>query len=305
MPFALPDAVLAFGRRGPDWQAYVDGLPRLLGALVEEWGLTPTREIWWGFGSVVVPVRRDDGADAVLKVAFPDAETEHEPLALQHWRGRGAVLLLRADPRRRALLLERLHRRDLTSLPVLEACEVTAGLYGALHVPAPPQLRSFPGYLDQWREPLTALPRSAPIPRRLVEQALSLLADLAADPASTGTVLHHDLHYENVLAGDREPWLAIDPQPMSGDPHAEPAPLLWNRWEELGDAVRAGVRRRFHTVLDAAGLEEDRARAWVVVRMVVNAFWAIQDADRAGRDLDPDERDWITRCVAIVKAVQD
>ena len=59
------------------------------------------------------------------------------------------------------------------------------------------------------------------------------------------------------------------------------------------------------TVVDAAGLDEDRARDWVVVRMVLNAHWAVQDAERAGRDLDAGEREWITRCIAITKAVQD
>ena len=61
-------------------------------------------------------------------------------------------------------------------------------------------------------------------------------------------MIHGDLHYENVMAADREPWLAIDPKPMSGDPHYELAPMLWNRFEELatGD-VRDGVRRRAST----------------------------------------------------------
>ena len=49
--------------------------------------------------------------------------------------------------------------------------------------------------------------------------------------------------------------------------------MLWNRWEELAPAdVRVRrLRRRFHTLVDAAGLDEDRARDWVVVRMVLNA----------------------------------
>jgi streptomycin 6-kinase len=149
------------------------------------------------------------------------------------------------------------------------------------------------------------MPRNAPIPRRMVEQALSLAGELVADPASTGVIVHGDLHYENVLASDREPWLAIDPKPMSGDPHFELAPMLWNRMEELGDAVRTGLRRRFHTLVDAAGLDEARARDWVIVRMVLNAHWAVEDAQRADRDLSAEERDWITSCIAIVKAVQD
>jgi streptomycin 6-kinase len=108
-----------------------------------------------------------------------------------------------------------------------------------------------------------------------------------------------------VLASDREPWLVIDPKPMSGDPHYELAPMLWNRFDELADDVRGRVRRRFHTLVDVAGLDEDRARDWVVVRMVLNAHWSIEDAVRARRPLTSEDRDWITRCITVTKAVQD
>jgi streptomycin 6-kinase len=134
----------------------------------------------------------------------------------------------------------------------------------------------------------------------MVEQAISLGRAFLQDEASVGRIIHGDLHYENVLAADREPWLLIDPKPMSGDPHYEVAPMLWNRWDELQGQVRDGVRRRFHTIVDAAGLDEDRARDWVVVRMMHNAMWAIED----GIETDSD-REWLTICVALAKAVQD
>jgi streptomycin 6-kinase len=119
-------------------------------------------------------------------------------------------------------------------------------------------------------------------------------------------MIHGDVHYFNVLAGDREPWLVIDPKPMSGDPHYEVAPMLWNRWEEVVGSgnVRDAVRRRFFTLVDAGGLDEDRARAWVVVREVHNALWAVQDAREAGQGLTEEDRAWITTAVAIAKAVQ-
>ena len=112
-------------------------------------------------------------------------------------------------------------------------------------------------------------------------------------------LVHTDLHYENVLAADRDPWLAIDPKPLSGDPHFEPAPMLWNRWEEIvasGD-VRTAVRRRFHTLVDAADLDEDRARDWVVLRLLINVIDEL-------REPEPDQ-DWLSSHIAIVKAVQD
>ena len=62
------------------------------------------------------------------------------------------------------MLLERLHPEDLTDLWDLEACEVVAGLYARLHVPAPPQLRTLTSYVARWAADLDELPRSAPVP---------------------------------------------------------------------------------------------------------------------------------------------
>jgi len=305
---SVPPQVLEFAARGPEWADWVHRLPRLAASVVDDWDLALDGEPMSGWTALVIPVRTDDGTAAVLKLVCPGEEEEHEHLALQRWGGDGAVRLLRADPARRALLLERLHRRDLCDVGILEACDVVASLYARIHLPAPPQLRTQTSYVERWLEGLEGLAGDIPVPRRMVEQALSWGRDLVTDPASTGTVIHGDLHYANVLAGDRAPWLVIDPKPTSGDPHYEPAPLLWNRWDEVaGEAAttRDAVRRRFHAVVDAAGLDEHRAVAWVVVRMVLNAFWSVEDAARESRPLGPEEREWITRCVVIAKSVQE
>lgn len=301
-PIDIPPAVRAMASRGPSWAAWVDTLPRVAGALCEEWDLQAEGVSWQGYCSLVVPVRGPQGPAALKLTWTGDVESALEHLALRHWDGDGAVRLLRADPRRRALLLERLQPRDLTEEWDLAACAVVAGLYVRLHRPSPPQLTSLTSYVARWTEDLLALPRSAPLPRRLVEQTLSLGRAFVADPASTGTMIHGDLHYANVLAADREPWLAIDPKPMDGDPHYEVAPMLSNRWEELAGDVRGGVRRRFETLVDGAGLDEDRARDWVVVRMVLSASWELADAVAERRA--PDE-DHLTRCVTLAKAVQE
>jgi streptomycin 6-kinase len=293
---------------GPSWVDWLERLPALTSGFLDAWELTVDGAAMHGFCSLVLPVTTTDGKRAVLKVHWDgDDESEHEALALQHWAGNGTVRLYRAEPRRFALLLERLHTTDLSSIDDIDACEIVAGLYPRIHVPALPQLRTITSYVERWLDSLAQLPKDGPIPRRLVEQTLSLGRDLVADPASTGRIIHGDLHDENVLASDREPWLVIDPKPMSGDPHYEPAPMLWNRWDELvatGD-VRIAIRRRFHTLVDVAGLDEARARDWVIVRMILNANWAIEDAERVDRDLDAEDREWITRCITIVKAVQE
>ncbi len=292
----LPTAVRAMAARGPQWAAWVESLPHLVRDVVDDWQLRPDGKPTHGFCSLVSPVRTVDGVATVLKIGFPDDESEHEHLALRRWAGDGAVRLLRADPHRRALLLERLRTEDLTGTADVAACRIVAALYPRLHIPAMPQLRTLASYIDRWTSDLEALPRSAPIPHRLVEQAVSLARDLLGD--SDDRVLHGDLHYGNVLAAEREPWLVIDPKPMNGDPHYELAPMLWNRWDELAGDVRHGVRQRFYALVEAAGFDEDRARDWVVVRMVHNAMWALQDGPRA-------EPGRLTRCISIAKAVQD
>jgi streptomycin 6-kinase len=306
LPFDLPPGLTKQAALGARWAEWLDGLPDMVDGLVDEWELAFDGDPMHGWCSLVVPVRTPGGRPAALKVALPDDENEHEHLALQHWHGNGAVLLLRADPRRYALLLERLHPEDLTDLWDLEACEIVAGLYERIHVPALPQLRTLTSYVDRWNAGLLALPKAAPVPRRLVEQAVSLGASFVTDEASTGVMIHGDLHYENVLAADREPWLVIDPKTVSGDPHYEVAPLLWNRWGEAvaSGRVRDAVRRRFHTVVDAAGLDEDRARDWVVVRAMHNAYWSVDDARALGRGLTREDREWITTMVTMAKAVQ-
>lgn len=308
LPFQIPPTFLAFADRDATWSAWLEALPGLVRDVVDEWELTFDGPPMHGYCALVVPVLTTDGRPAVVKFAWPHDEEEHEHLALQALQGDGTVRLYRADPKRHVMLLERLHAGEsLTGVWDIEAAQIVAGFYRRIHIPALPQLRTLTSYISRWNAHLEELPTDAPVPRRLVEQAISLGRAFASDDASDGTMIHGDLHYENVLAADREPWLVIDPKPMSGDPHYEVAPLLWNRWDEVVKSgnVRDAVRRRFHAVVDTAELDENRARDWVVVREMHNALWAIQDARAAGRGLTAEDKEWITRGIAIAKAVQD
>lgn len=290
MPVPIPSAFTASALRDPAWASWVDHLPALVTDLISSWQLCPDGDPVHGHFALVLPVQTSDGRAAVLKVGFPRTESAQEHLALRYWAGSGAVELLGADPHRGALLLERLALTDLRTVWDLEACEIVGELYGRLHIPAPPQLHTLPELIRSQTDRLRATHSS--LPRRLVDQAIGLGTELADDPRSVGTLIHTDLHYGSVLAADREPWLAIDPKPLSGDPHYELAPMLWNRWDEVAGQVRAAVRRRFDTLVEVAGLDEDRARAWVLVRMV-----------QLGSE-EAIDRDWLTRCVAVAKAVQ-
>ncbi len=301
----IPQGLLAFRDRSEGWLDWLDALPRLVRETLDDWELIPDGESRHGFCALVVPVVEKDGRRCAVKFSWPHDEEEHEHLALQALQGNGMVRLYRANPGRHVMLLERLNSdRDLRGVDVIEACAIVAGFYTRLHIPALPQLRTLSSYIDRWTRNLAALDRDAPIPRRLVERAVSLATSFIADDATDSVMIHGDLHYENVLAAEREPWLVIDPKPMAGDPHYEVAPMLWNRWDEAvasGNAARA-VRRRLETIVDAAGLDEDRAKSWVVVRMMHNALWCIEDDPTLADEKTPD---YLTMCIAVTKAMTD
>ena len=248
-----------------------------------------------GKAALVVPVRLSDGSTAVLKVSWPHVEAEHEHLALQRWAGHGAVRLLAANPGRWTMLLERLDGgHDLQDVPIDEACQVIGELLRQLDHPALPQLSRLSEEAAHLTESLDAAPPT--IPRRFVEKTRAVLTDLVTDDAIDSRMVHTDLHYWNVLAADRQPWLAIDPKPLAADPAFAVTPALWNRWEEAiasGD-LRRHLRRRLSIICEGAGLDQERARSWSIVREVQMALWAVED----------DDAHELTKAIAIIKAMQ-
>jgi streptomycin 6-kinase len=297
---------------GEDW---IDALPGLITRLLAEWELEPVGRPASGACAVVIPVRllgagRDAaGADgeAVLKLTWPHPEAATEHLALQTWNGHGAVRLLRADPARFAMLLERLETRDLVAVDIDEACEVIGDLLGTLRRPAHPRVPSLTAYARRQATELGRAP--AVLPQRYLDQAAALAGELAEAPAAEDMLLHTDLHYTNVLAAHRSPWLAIDPKPMAGDPAFEVAPALWNRADELGTGsqVRWSLRRRLEIICERAGLDEGRARAWTIVREADNALEAAEGGEDARNDAASRAaaHDRVSLAVTIIKAMND
>lgn len=275
---------------GPTGRDWVAALPHLLVEVLESWSLTVDGEPLTGRCSLVLPVRGDDGR-AALKIGWPHSEATDEHLALRAWDGRGAVRLLRADPRRSALLLERLTTEDLSGPWDEEAVAMVAALYADLHLAPLPRVPSIETRVEE------VLARSATrrLPRRFVEQARSTLRSLASD-GTAARLLHGDLHYGNVLS-DGTDWVAIDPKPVNGHPAWDVAPLLSNRWDEMGSgaSLRWSVRRRVEIACGAAGLDEALVRPVAAMREVVNAVWATEDGDR--------ER--VSQAVALIKALGD
>ena len=292
---------------------WLEGLPTLANEALQRWNLAPEHSIplRWGQTAVVLPVRRPQGDPGMLKISWPHPEADHEHLALRSWKGAGAVRLYAADPASHCLLLERLDpERTLSTGSILETTEALGQVLRALDRPAPPWAPSLVQLLQDLHQTisraLTDPAITSSLPRRMVQHAQSLAAELVRDAqqgagAAWSRLVHTDLHQGNVLwRPDPGEWVAIDPKVVAGDPHWAVAPALWNRWPDVQAAhdARAHLRLRLGLLCEAAGLDEDRARAMVILRLVQNALWASGTARR-----DKDET--ITAAVTIVKAMQD
>ena len=240
---------------------WVAKLPKIATKACARWRLTPDGALMNGFCAVVLPVRQADGHPAVLKLTWVDKETEQEPLALKLYDGNGAVRLLDHDAELGALLLERLDQHSLDDEPI----DLAVGVIGDLlrrhrGVRAPDGIRRFANSFGD----------HPAVPRALLDAA----REAGTRPMGT-TLVNEDLHYQNVLRGDREPWLVIDPKPLAGDPEYCMIPLLWNRFDELdGDK---GLSDRFSAICDAGELEPEKARGWTLHRAVVNWIWGLEE----------------------------
>ena len=104
-------------------------------------------------------------------------------------------------------------------------------------------------------------------------------ATVAADVARAGRVL-----------------VVLDDDP-TGTQSVADLPVL-TRWEgaEGSADLRGDLLERFYAVVDAAGLDEDRARAWVVVRTVVELAALLACGDGT--------LEQVTWATTVVKAVQ-
>ncbi len=198
------------------------------------------------------------GDGAVLKVRPPeDDESDEEGDALAFWNGDGAVRLLRRDHARRALLIERARPGDdISELPEEQATAIAVEVGLRLWRPASEPFRWIGDHVPRW---LDNAERSGEAGSELIPLARELYDSLAVGRA---TLVHGDFHHHNILdAGDR--YLAIDAKAMLGEPEYDVASFLWN---PLRYRMQLDVTQRRLAAFAAKGLDEERMRAWTLIR---------------------------------------
>jgi streptomycin 6-kinase len=288
---------------GADGERWLAGLPALRAEVARAWELRLGEPYQLSY-HWVAPATRADGTPAVLKLGLPGAD--HLPVeaaTLECWDGAGAVRLLAYEPAWGALLLERAEPGTmLRSLVPERDAEATAAILEVmrrLHSVSGPDLpaagrpgqdqrpgqtapvlrKGLPDLESQgaaFAAHLRRYPGDDPLPRHLVERAGRLFDELCAS-APARVVLHGDLHHDNVLRAQREPWLAIDPHGVVGDPGYEAGTMVHNPDPDRRDGdLLALVPARIEQLADGMGQPVERIVAWSFVKAVLSEVWTAE-----------------------------
>lgn len=268
----VPPTFLEMPRWWHGGQEWLTQLPATVDRHCRRWRLAIDGEPWHGSNALVVPVCRGDERLA-LRLTPPEDDVATEVAALRFWDGRGTVRLIDADEPAGVTLLERLDgERSLNDLGLDDAIPVLGRMMRRLALPAPVDVPSTAEMVTRRSADLEGAWRRAGQP--FTSSVLSAAHSCADDLGHTDSDLavNGDLHFEQVLAGDREEWLTVDPVLYRGDIDYDLARILWSRLDEMSDS---DVIRHFRTLVDVAGLEHDRSVAWVIFRSVDYWLWGL------------------------------
>jgi len=304
--FVVPSDFLrkAIAQHGEEGRAWIERLPIILEHCRQRWNLTFASPLVYQSNAshYLAQASLRDGTTVVVKVHAPTGEFLQEAEALRLCAGRGMVHLLDADTSNQALLLELLSPG--TPLSQVEdderAISIAATVMRDVWRPVPSE-HPFPSLID-WGRGFLQLRRqyeggSGPFPAPLLEEAETLLAELSASMTQR-VLLHGDLHRENILAAQREPWLAIDPKGVIGEPAYETSGLVcYHLPDELAaqEVIRL-LARRIDQLAEELDLDRTRVRDWALVQAMMSAWWIIED----GGDLTADD----LTCAQLVAAIK-
>ncbi|MBD9529153.1 aminoglycoside phosphotransferase family protein [Paracoccus sp. PAR01] len=246
---------------------------------LQRWGLvadgkpiiTPTAHL--------LPVLRR-GAPAMLKLSSQPDQQRGAAL-MEWWAGDGAAEVFARD--KYAVLIERATgTRSLADMARSgeddDACCILCATADRLHRQRPGTLPDLVPLHLWFHDLATAAARHGGI----LVQSFQTAQTLLADPGEQ-SVLHGDLHHDNVLDFRDRGWRAIDPHGLIGERGFDFANIFTN--PDLSDpdrpvATKPGrFHKRLNVVAEAAGLERYRLLQWILAWTGLPAAWFLEDDD--------------------------
>ena len=246
---------------------------------MQRWQLQPDGQAFETHSSLLMPVRYQ-GAAAMLKIAR-EQEEKFGGLLMCWWQGEGAarVLAWHED----GILLER--AQGSRSLPQMvrdgddrQATEILCQVVARLHAPrAEPLPELIP--LHQW---FNSLWPAAQAHGGMLRLSARVAAELLTSPREQ-TVLHGDIHHDNVLDFGERGWLVIDPKRLYGERAFDYANIFCN--PNYGIATDPDIfQRRVVQICQLAGLERQRLLQWILAWAGLSAAWFMEDGEAADID---------------------
>jgi streptomycin 6-kinase len=261
-------------------EVWLEHLPQTISKLEQTWDVHVQKHFANLSYNFVAPAVRSDGTNVVLKLGFPE-ELTLEANALKAYAGDGSVKLLEHEPTLEALLLERLEPGEpLPNKTENEAnTRITATLLKRLwrKVENPAVFRS----LDSWMRALRHAYDEHKVNKSfryfpLLDKAVHLYQELRTDEH---VLLHADLHHDNILTAQREPYLVIDPKGIVGEKGFDAGTFLINPVDVLITLpeVEKIHRERVAIFSEMLLIPEQEVEAWGFVFAVLSACWTVGD----------------------------
>jgi streptomycin 6-kinase len=273
--FPVPEYLAQIAASDAALREWLASLPQVVADLAKRWSVSVGKPFEpGGQCSWTAPVTGQSGAALVLKIGFRfgGGEERDEAAGLRAWDGNGAVRLQAAcnSESSYGLLLERClpgtPLGQLVSEP--EQDVVVAGLLRRLWA-QPYQADAFRPLAQMcaaWAAEFEVAYAAAPADRidpGLARAGIELFRELPGT-ATSRVLLCTDLHAGNILAAQREPWLAIDPKPYVGDPAYDLLQHMLNCDDRLATDPAALSDR----MAELVELDPGRVQLWLFARSV-------------------------------------
>jgi len=287
MPIEVPQTfrTMTIKREGQAGQEWLAALPRVVDELLDRWNCVQDGGVRHGGVGIVVPVLQQS-RPATIKVSFPHPGNTGEWGALAAFGGRGAVRLYDVDEDKFAMLLERVHPHDLSTVQdVDEALRLAGAVARRLAVPAPPDVTPLSDVAGRCASELARehgqTDKGGRLPEPVVTAAIATFGRLADNV--TDTMIHGDLHFTNVLQADREPWLAIDPKGMAGTACFDAATVVRDQLLDIVLQPRLAdtLAHRVALFSEAAAVDFDLAMRCTQARFVSSYYWELRYQSQA------------------------
>jgi streptomycin 6-kinase len=270
--------------------AWIRELPGLVADLERDWSITVGRPYDGATEAFVAEATLGDGTPAVLKLHIPRTgeHVKNEITVLRLAGGEGCARLLRADPARGALLLERLGRPLYQlALPIIRRHEILCAAAQKVWRPAPgcglptgaDKGRWLAGYIVATWEEL-----GRPCSERAVGYALACAAQRAgAHDDERAVLVHGDVHQWNALQAGGSAFRLVDPDGLLAEPEYDLGVLMR---EDPVELLQGDPHQRARWLAARCGLDATAIWQWGVAERVSTGLLCTRiDLQPVGREM--------------------